>query len=268
MPNRRKPISFEPINILSGMKARGKKEELALDHSGHFQEYIFNHKLADFHWEMHELLMEGMKDPLGDYGALLFLAPRDHAKTTIVAEAFPLFRLMKDDLELIQVICSVVTLAQKRLSKIESCIRFNKRFIGLVGDLYPHGDADYTWNQFELEILRNQEEAWNSGREERDPTISALGMTTSVEGGRATYQAYDDIVNQENSRTQTGREALSDKFWMSFDPMLLPDGQMAVVGTRYHYEDLYAELIPKFDREGRYAELYTGSEQVEALTLL
>ena len=79
---------------------------------------------------------------------------------------------------------------------------------------------------------------------------------------------YDDIVNQENSRTQTGRQALSEKYWMSFDPMLLPKGQQAVVGTRYHYEDLYAEFIPKFDTEKKYKELYTGSEEVEALTLL
>ena len=95
------------------------------------------------------------------------------------------------------------------------------------------------------------------------PTFLAVGITTSVEGGRASLQVYDDIVTSENSKTELGRQATSDKFWMSFEPMLLPKGQSVTVGTRYHYEDFYAELIKKYDTEDRYPDLYMHEEEEE-----
>ena len=249
---------IKTISIMDGLRKRTKEEEKAYDHLGYFFEYVFKLKLAPFHWEICEDLMEAKKNPLGPGNPCLFLAPRDHAKTTLVAEAMPLFLVGRDQTEIIQVITSVTTLARKRLQKIESCIKYNKRYRQLFGDLFPHGDPTYVWNRDEMDVVRDRSQSWDKGSEERDASFSAFGITTSVEGGRATYQAYDDIVTQENSRTDGGRNQLSEKVWMSFDPMLLPKGVAAYAGTTYHYLDFYSsELIPKFDIEKRYPERYT-----------
>ena len=60
----------------------------------------------------------------------------------------------------------------------------------------------------------------------------------------------------ENSQGETARRNVSTKFWMSFDPMLMPKGQQIFLGTRFHYDDLYAELIPILDTDRLYTDLY------------
>jgi|TARA_Y100000310_G_scaffold278625_1_gene297133 hypothetical protein len=253
------------ISIASGIRQRSRDEERALDHPGHFHEYVFGLKLAKFHWEIFELLLEGMREPFGTANPALILAPRDHAKTTNVAESYPLWQVGLDPLLLCQIIGSTSSLARKRIKKIASCIRFNQKFKNLFGELYPD-NPDLSWSRDELEVIRDQELVWNEGRAERDPTFIALGITTSVEGGRAGLQVFDDVVTFENCKTQNGRETTSDKFWMSFDPMLLPKGQQLIIGTRYHYADLYSELIAKFDTEGLYTDLYLNEERDSILS--
>lgn len=249
------PSEITTINIASNMRKRSKDAELSYEHPGHFQEYVFNHKIPKFAWEVYEVLLEGHKHPEGEAGTFLCLAPRDHTKTTI-GEAFALWKVGPNPLELVQCICSVMSLARQRLRKIESCIRFNPRFYELYGNLYPGEDPDYIWNRDAMEVVRDRKTAWETGQVERDPTFAAFGMETSVEGGRAGLQFFDDIVTVANSSSEVQRDATSLKFWMSFDPMLLPSGQQYIVGTRYGYEDLYAELIPKFDTDRLYTALY------------
>tara|TARA_Y100000310_G_scaffold6456_1_gene7265 strand:- start:7531 stop:8358 length:828 start_codon:yes stop_codon:yes gene_type:complete len=253
MPTKTSDISS--ISLGSGWVSRSKKEELSYDHPGYFHEYVFKQKIAAFHWEVYELLLEAHKNPQSVSNPFLFLAPRNHAKTSIAAENFPLWLVGLNNRELCQVICSVVGLARKRLKRIERCIKHNRRYKQLFGDLYPD-DPDYTWSVDELEVLTDRSQAWETGTEERDPTFAAMGITTSVEGGRATYQAYDDIVTAENVKTETGRAETSKKFWMSFMPMLQPEGQVVVTGTRYHYADLYEELVAAWDSEKMYTDLY------------
>lgn len=244
------------INITSNLRARSKQEQLAYEHPGHFYEYVFKQKLAKFWWEVYELVLEGMREPDGLYNPLLILAPRDHAKTSNLTEGVPLWKIGRNRQELIQIICSISSTSKKRLSLIESCIRHNPRYKGLFGDLYPEGDDDFTWNALEMEVLRDQSLAWNEGTAQRDYSFTGMGMTTSTEGARATHQVYDDIVTRDKSKTPVGREYTREKFWMTFFPMLLPGGQINIVGTRYDYEDFYSELIPVFDTEKFYTDLY------------
>ena len=125
----------------------------------------------------------------------------------------------------------------------------------MFGNLYPES-TDYTWKTERMEVVRDRSAVWESGDIQRDATFAAFGITTSVEGGRATLQIYDDVVSFENSQSDSNRHNISSKFWMSFDPMLMPKGQQIFLGTRFHYDDLYAEFIPIFDSERLYTDLY------------
>ena len=47
---------------------------------------------------------------------------------------------------------------------------------------------------------------WRRGNSEgehrvRDPSLSAYGILTAVEGGRAHFQIYDDVVNTRNAKS-------------------------------------------------------------------
>ena len=252
-----------PINLASGLRERSRKEELAFDHPGHFQEYVFRHELPNFMWEVYEIILDGFKNPQGENNPALILAPRSHTKTT-VGEATILWRIGKNPLELCQEICGVSKKASERLLKIASCIRENERYIGMFGNLYPN-DPDFKWNSEEIEVKRDRSRTWAEGNAERDPTCAAYGIDSSIEGGRATVQIFDDIVTRANASSTVQRTSVRTAFWMSFDPMLLPEGQQIIFGTRYHYADLYSELIPILDHDKYYTELYPGVPTDEAL---
>ncbi len=252
------PKDTASISIAVGMKSRSAAQERAYDHPGYMHEYIFNQTLANFHWEMLELYLDACRDP-STFSPLLFLAPRSHGKTTIFAETVPLHRIGKQQDELCQVISSVDLLAKKRVKRVANCIRFNPRYVELFGNLYPGTDPDYTWSPSgeAIEVKRDKQLVWaTEGGDQRDPTLIALGILSSVEGGRATFQAYDDVVNQKNSKSEATRIQVREKYFMSFKPMLLPGGIEVFVGTRYGYDDLYSELIPLFDSELIYTDLY------------
>ena len=235
---------------------------------------MFNQKLATFHWEMIEMVMEGEKNAqlvidgkqnsIGEFGSILVLAPRDHAKTTLYGETIPLWKIGKDPSKFLgQVISSTAPNANKRVGRIKSCIRYNQRYVGMFGVLYPGNDKNFKWSDTAIEVKIDKERVWELyGSEERDPTMAGYGITTSVEGGRATDQCFDDVVSRENSKTQTGRADIKEKFWMSFEPMLLPIGVKRIIGTRYYPEDLYGELIEVLDDEGIYTHMYTGKEEM------
>ena len=250
------------INIADNLRSRSKAEQRAYDHPAAMHEYIFDQTVPNFHWEMIDIYLDARRRARRDneQGQLLFLAPRDHAKTTIFAETIPLWEIGQDNTILGQIISSVDKLAKLRVKRVAKCIQFNPKYISLYGDLYPGTDQTYTWSPSgeAIEVKRDHSLVWSSkGGDERDPTLAAFGILGSVEGGRAVYQCYDDVVNLRNSRSEVIRLQVREKFWMSFDPMLLPFGVAVIIGTRYHYEDLYSELIPVCDKdERRYAELY------------
>ena len=132
----RKIADMASISILSGMRERSVAEERAYDHPAYFHEYIFNQTLPPFQWEIMETLMEGDANPSNqDVNPLLILAPRNHGKTALAGESFPLWKVGRNRLELVQIISSVISLAIERMGKIESCIRFNERYRQMFGNL-------------------------------------------------------------------------------------------------------------------------------------
>ncbi|KPJ59669.1 MAG: hypothetical protein AMJ46_09965 [Latescibacteria bacterium DG_63] len=53
----------------------------------------------------------------------------------------------------------------------------------------------------------------------------------------------DDLVDEENSRTEVQREKARVWFYKTLQPCLEPHGRLFIIGTRYHYLDLYGHLI-------------------------
>lgn len=259
------PASVIPtINIADGLVTRSKKEQLAYDHPGHMMEHCFNITLGSIHWEWIDLVLEAYRNPDGPYNPLVILAPRDHAKTTVLTEGCTLWRIGQDPQTMIGQIISVVKeKAQERLSFIKSVIQTNQRYIDLFGSLYPGRSSDFTWNEEKIEVLIDRRAVWQFGKQERDATVAAYGITSNIEGGRTNWQVFDDIIGRENSRSEVSRIEVSAKFWNSFDPMLLPDGVQIIMGTRYAYDDIYAEFIKKFDTLKKWQHLVDKSDESE-----
>ena len=51
------------------------------------------------------------------------------------------------------------------------------------------------------------------------------------------------VVDEENARTEVQREKTKTWYYKTLVPCLEPHGRLFMVGTRYHYLDLYGHLI-------------------------
>lgn len=93
-----------------------------------------------------------------------------------------------------------------------------------------------------------------------EATITALGAYSgAVTSGHYDLIICDDLVNFENSRTEGGRARMLEWFKQTLLPTLIPGGELHVVGTRYHFLDLYQIMIDelKYDTKIQRAIIQT-----------
>lgn len=84
----------------------------------------------------------------------------------------------------------------------------------------------------------------------KEATIQCMGVLGAVVSGHYDVIIGDDLVDEDNSRTPYRREQLKTWYYKSLMPTLNPPteknpgaGQIHLLGTRYHYADLYGHLI-------------------------
>lgn len=109
----------------------------------------------------------------------------------------------------------------------------------------------------------------------KEPTINTVGLEGAVASKHYDAINADDLVDEENSRTKYQRDKMLDWYYKNLTPTLLPPipraqwtspadmfvGYLNMIGTRYHYEDLYGHLM-KASTDG------TGGELADDKTLI
>jgi phage terminase large subunit-like protein len=83
------------------------------------------------------------------------------------------------------------------------------------------------------------------GYAEKDATVRAGSLYSLKPGPRFDLLLADDLIGPDESWTASQRQKAADRFWSVIEPMLTPAGQIIVLGTRWHEDDLYAELMRK-----------------------
>lgn len=72
--------------------------------------------------------------------------------------------------------------------------------------------------------------------------IRASGWGSAVRGAHPVYGICDDVLNDETIYSELQRRKQIDYHLSAVTPMIIPGGQLVVVGTPFHASDLYAEL--------------------------
>lgn len=161
----------------------------------------------------------------------LLLAPRGHGKSTILSIAFPLYRVLQNP-ELRVLLCSnTADQAAAFLREIRKHLDFNL-LIAQKRDPYSGG----TWTRSELSLasrMRNSKEA----------TFTALGVMGPIISKHYDLVILDDVVDEDAARSPSRRERLLTWYYKELLPTLEPEGELHLLGTRYHPEDLYGKLI-------------------------
>lgn len=185
------------------------------------EEYGGKFLLGSHHIEWGELCNE--------HPRILALAARDHGKSHFWCFAYPLWMADRRAPGKIGYIFSATaTQAEEHLAKIRNEIIGGGEHGGpnpKLAHLLP----------FKKDTARTIKFANNS-------EIRARGFGTRVRGGHPFWAVGDDVGNDDWIWSETTRMKAIDYFLSAIEPMIVPGGQLIVVGTPFHAQDLYNHL--------------------------
>ena len=190
---------------------------------GDFVRQVLGREFTDFHrrwWEF-----------TATHPHSLLLAPRGHGKSTILTVAYTLKRLLeRPDLRAL-IASNTAVQAEGFLREIRRHLAHNPAIAAACGPL-----AGQPWNERELGLASRLCTA-------KEPSLTALGVLGPVISRHYDLVILDDVVDEEVARSHLMRRRLLTWYYKELLPTLEPDGELHLIGTRYHRDDLYGRLI-------------------------
>lgn len=191
-----------------------------------FSEIVMGRKDMYFHTLVRKKLMSSRR--------LVVMLPRGFGKSTIMID-YCLWRLARDrDIRII-IATSALRLAMEWLREIENHLLHNTVFRELFGNLVPE-PRTLTWTDTEKIVLGRSTKATHT-------SLYAISVGGSTLGKRADLIIADDILEPElGIPTETQLNRVKEWFWKVLYPVLEPNGQIVVQGTRFADGDIYGSL--------------------------
>jgi hypothetical protein len=162
---------------------------------------------------------------VGEHDRFLIEAARDHGKSHFFSLAYPIW--MGGYVcpgELGYIFSATQRLSEDLLELVKNELLTNPKLAHLVPTT-----RDRFWTRSEIR-LRN------------GTVIRARGMGVKVRGGHPRWIIVDDGLSDEDIYSETIRKRNIDFFQSAITNMVVPDGQIGVVGTPMHYGDLYGRI--------------------------
>ena len=178
----------------------------------------------------------------------LVLLPRAHQKSVLIAYRVA-WEITRNPLVTILYISSTANLAETQLRLIKDILtsKIYRRYWPEMVNPDEGKREKWTSSEISVDHPRRKEEGI------RDSTIFTAGLTTNITGLHCDIAVKDDVVTHENAATEEGRKKVKFQFSL-LSSIQNPDSQVWVVGTRYHPNDLYADIqamkVDLFDSDG------------------
>ena len=181
---------------------------------------MFSSESPEFHYDMAKRLMDTSDKQIN------IIAPRGHAKSSIVGGIFPLWHIMFDNgPKLVVLISRTQDHAVKLLGTIKDVLDYSQQFRQLFG--YWGMNSAKSWAKAEIEL--------------KDGTmIVCKGTGQQLRGikhgnQRPTLIILDDPEDENNTKTSEAMESNLRWLLQSAIPSLDPErGRLAVIGTPIH----------------------------------
>lgn len=174
----------------------------------------------------------------------LDLEPRGAFKTSVISQAYSVQRIIKNPNIRILLDSVVLQNSLDNLGVIKSHFE-SPRVKFLYGDY-----VGSKWTNEEITVSKR------TARNLKEPTVRCASVEKVQVGPHYDLIIADDLVSKENIETPEQRQKVKDHFKLLFS-LLEPEGEIVVVGTRWHFEDLYNMIIeefPEFSTRIKHAE--------------
>ena len=159
------------------------------------------------------------------------LLPRGSFKTTIGTIANSIQRILRNPDIRILIFSETYNQAKKFLSEIKKQLERNEKLIALYGEF----KTDPGWREEEITIKQRKGIF-------KEPTIMTGGVDVVRVGFHYNLIIIDDPHSQRNVATRDQLEKVKDTFRLLL-PMLEPNGELILNGTRWHFADLASLLL-------------------------
>ncbi len=199
-----------------------KQAGILLNSPFDFIAQVLGYELKWFHKEWFEIQLKNKKS--------LILAPRGHGKSTICTIAYSIYKLLTNPELRILIVSNTQSQAQSFLREIKHHLVGNLKLLAYFGKL-----KSTPWSEEQICIKRK--------RKSKEASITALGVLGPIIARHYDIIILDDIVDEENARSEIQRQKLKTWYYKILLPCLEPEGEIHIIGTRYHYLDLYGHLI-------------------------
>lgn len=189
----------------------------------------------------------------------LVMLPRGTFKSTISTISFPLWAHWHDPNLRIMIDNESYKNSKKFLSEIKSHLKNNKLFRELTFDpegnflLEPYYEIPGGFTEDSI-IYKNRTIP------AKEPSVFCSGVDTAVTGMHPDIIIMDDLVSERNVTTEDQIEKVKQHYRFAYS-LLEPGGMLIVIGTRYHLNDMYSDILEDdtFDKMERPAILEDGS---------
>ncbi len=168
----------------------------------------------------------------------VILMPRNHLKSTLCSEAYPLWKLGINPNIRTLIASATLDEAQTFLDIIKQHINSNERLKFIFPNLKPmkaqYKKGNYEqWNQSEIKTQRD--------RKIKEPSISVMGALQTKTGMHYDIHIYDDTMTEKNAQTDDTIEKIIRWYETSLN-LMDRGGVKIIIGTRYRDNDLYGWL--------------------------
>lgn len=195
------------------------------------------------------------------HNRLLIIAPRSHGKTSqIVGQV--LYMLGRNPNLRIKIVCASDPRAMERLFEIRQHLEGNRAVHEVFPGLQP--DAAAEWSKHRLIVKRDMRM--------KDASVEAVGVTSSVTGGRADMIIADDIVDRRNGFSKAARDDVKRAWFSDWTNLIEPTGRVIAICTLWHKEDLnYALMecgeyeVKKYQVDDQFAAIWPDKWSEERL---
>jgi phage terminase large subunit-like protein len=195
---------------------------------------VLGYELKPFHFSMQRFQFE--------HPQTLQLAPRGFGKSTICTVTKCIHLLLKNPNLRILIASKTSTNAEGFLKAIKTQFEENERLAEIFGPYYDPKSGK-KWDNKEIEVLPRT-------AKDKEGSISCVGVLGTIVSKHYDVIFSDDLIDEDNSRTEYMREKIQTWYYKVLDPTLEPPdpkvehrGEHHHLGTRYHFDDIWGHFI-------------------------
>lgn len=160
------------------------------------------------------------------------LLPRDHLKTSMVTIGKSIqFILLNPDVRIL-IANQIWDFSRKILSEIKGHLEDKSDLPKVFGQFVSH-----SWTADSIIVKQRTKSL-------KEPTIMTTGVEAENTGGHYDKIFLDDLMGHQNCQTPEQREK-AKRFRRSMIALLEPGGEIIDIGTRWHNDDTFSEIIEK-----------------------